>query len=591
VAFSDSRPNAATLPVATADKWRRRFLRWTLFAVVLGFGCAILVSFAGLALGWGRALPLLAGGTHSTLLIAAAAYATWIIARPLMIASRSRASEPPMDDSPDPGASIVIPCCDAAYRIGDTVETILAQTYQPLEIVLVENNSTDSTWSVCQELERQHPGVVRAARVDVHEWEYACSVAVNVGVRMARYESIIRMDCDTMMAPEMVAEAVSQLGRPGTSAVAVNLRLSNAAASLITRLQSVEYLLAMELDRRFQVMLGSIVCCSGGLSAYRRSTIVEAGGFCSAPKWVSEDLDMTMKAHRLGNVRMAPRSIGYTWAPETLRGIFRQRVRWGTTGIVAFYLHHRGIARRSYWFDGRVGFCGLPLLGVIKLRDMLGFGLVVIVPLTLLRGGWEWLAVFGLVRMVAVTGQLLLLLPILRSKQGVTSLWLVPAFIGFYGPLLLAARCVGAWRGIGDIRRLRKRIVILEHAGLDPQFHLSRGLDVRPTSRISDAGIATTAPSAECATPPPRAFPSAPPVAKPSLGIWKSLHDAANSSTRHYERASWLHRRSSDALGSARAAADRLGVDRRVVLGIAVSVTAAAWWMQRASARPVQAVG
>jgi hypothetical protein len=86
------------------------------------------------------------------------------------------------------------------------------------------------------------------------------------------------------------------------------------------------------------------------------------------------------------------------------------------------------------------------------------------------------LVVFAIVRMVAMTGQLLLLLPILRNKQGMTSLWLVPAFICIYGPLLLAARCVGAWRGVRDIRLLRKKIAVLEHAGLDPQFHLARGL-------------------------------------------------------------------------------------------------------------------
>jgi cellulose synthase/poly-beta-1,6-N-acetylglucosamine synthase-like glycosyltransferase len=105
---------------------------------------------------------------------------------------------------------------------------------------LVENNSVDETWDVCQRLQREHPGVVRAARVHIHDWEYACSVAVNVGVRVARYEGIIRMDCDTTMADTMIEEAMAQLERPGTSAVAVNLRMSNPNASLITRLQSIE---------------------------------------------------------------------------------------------------------------------------------------------------------------------------------------------------------------------------------------------------------------------------------------------------------------------------------------------------------------
>jgi len=459
-----------------SDRWLRRLQRWTLLGLILGLAVLLALSYAGLAFGSGRNLPLLAGQSRRDLLIAALIYACWIIGRPLIIASRRARPSPPGDGS-RAGASVVIPCCNAAHLIGDTVETILAQTYRPIEVILVENNSTDDTWPLCQELQRRHPDVVRAARVDVYDWEYACSVAINVGVEQARYESIIRMDCDTIMSPTMIKEALQELNHPGTSAVAVNLRLANPAASIITRLQSIEYLLAMELDRRFQVLFGSVVCCSGGLSAYRRSTIVDSGGFCSAPKWVSEDLDMTMKAHRLGHVRMAPGAIGFTWAPEDVSGIFRQRVRWGTTGIVAFYLHHRGIGRRSYWFDGRIGFFGLPLLGVIKLRDAMAFTYVVVALLAVLHGGWQWLLVFAAARMLAVTAQLLFLLPFLRHRQGVTSIWLVPMFICLYGPLMLVARCVGAWRGVMDIRRLRKQIVVLEHAGLDPQHHLARGLE------------------------------------------------------------------------------------------------------------------
>jgi hypothetical protein len=229
-----------------------------------------------------------------------------------------------------------------------------------------------------------------------------------------------------------------------------------------------------------------------------------------------------MKAHRLGYVRMAPGAIGFTWAPEDVSGIFRQRVRWGTTGIVAFYLHHRGIGRRSYWFDGRIGFFGLPLLGVIKLRDAMAFTYVVVALLAVLHGGWQWLLVFAVARILAVTAQLLFLLPFLRNRQGATSAWLVPVFICLYGPLMLVARCVGAWRGVVDIRRLRKQIVVLEHAGLDPQHHLARGLETGPVpvkaGDIDAISLAKTAqvprPTDEPALvattqPPPRPRPPA----------------------------------------------------------------------------------
>jgi hypothetical protein len=87
---------------------------------------------------------------------------------------------------------------------------------------------------------------------------------------------------------------------------------------------------------------------------------------------------------------------------------------------------------------------------------------------------------------------------------------------------MLVARCVGAWRGVVDIRRLRKQIVVLEHAGLDPQHHLARGLETGPVpvkaGDIDATSLAKTAqvprPTDEPALvattqPPPRPRPPA----------------------------------------------------------------------------------
>lgn len=72
----------------------------------------------------------------------------------------------------------------------------------------------------------------------------------------------------------------------------------------------------------------------------------------------------------------------------------------------------------------------------------MAFTYVVVALLAVLHRGWQWLLVFAAARIVAVTAQLLFLLPFLRSRQGVTSAWLVPVFICLYGPLMLVARCV-----------------------------------------------------------------------------------------------------------------------------------------------------
>jgi cellulose synthase/poly-beta-1,6-N-acetylglucosamine synthase-like glycosyltransferase len=315
-------------------------------------------------------------------------------------------------------------------------------------------------------MERDHPEV-RAFSVSTRREEYAASVAINHGISRATYAIVVRMDDDTLMAPDAIEKAIPPLVDGSASAVACNLRVANATETLWTRLQSLEYLLAMELDRRSQVLVQSVLCCSGGLSIFLRSSIVEAGGFCSLPKWVSEDLDMTLKHHRLGKIAVRPAAIGYTTVPHTLWAVAKQRYRWAISGTVSLYLHRGGLARKSYWFDGRIGFFGLPMRAIMALRDLCSPLYPIYLIMLYTRGGFAWLAALLIAQMVMMAAQLYLLSKALLNRQGLRYWWLVPFFTLAYGPVLLVVRFAGTWAGIRHIGILRRKEVGLEHAALD----------------------------------------------------------------------------------------------------------------------------
>jgi cellulose synthase/poly-beta-1,6-N-acetylglucosamine synthase-like glycosyltransferase len=389
----------------------------------------------------------------------------WLLGRPLAVRIAARfASGPERVDSH--GVSVVVPCFNAAHKVEETLRSLLAQTVRPIEIILVENNSTDNTLETLRELERSHPEV-RVYSVKTRAEEYAASVAVNHGVSRATHDIIVRMDDDTLMAPDTIALAIPPLVRGDAVAAACNLRVANPTRSLWTRIQSVEYLLAMELDRRSQVLAQTVLCCSGGLSVFRKDSVRAAGGFCSLPRWVSEDLDMTMKHHRLGLVAVRPHAVGFTAVPETLWAVIRQRYRWAISGTVAVYLHRWGLARRSYWYDGLVGFLGLPMRAVMALRDLLSPVYPLYLALLFIRGGAAWLGAILGAQMAIMTAQLFILSGVLRFRQGLRYWCLIPFFTLVYGPVLLATRFVGTWSGLVHILILRKKETRLEHAGFE----------------------------------------------------------------------------------------------------------------------------
>jgi poly-beta-1,6-N-acetyl-D-glucosamine synthase len=431
-------------------------VRWAVLAMVLlilvGFPILYLQMYPNLG-PVQRAIPPV---TFTALLL------LWTLGRPALIVAKSRRILP---QTGEVGVSVVIPCCNCAQEVSRTVASILTQRRAgPLEVLLVENNSTDDTWAVLLALEAEFTEV-RALQVTTRPEEYAASVAVNHGVAHASHEVIVRMDDDTLMQPGFLEHAVVPMASDvEVSATAVNLRVLNPDASLWTRFQSVEYLLAMELERRFQALFNSVLICSGGLSVFRRAVLIKSGGFCSLPKWVSEDMDITAKAHRFGMVRMVPEAIGFTEVPSTLRGLLHQRYRWAISGTVSMYLHREGLARSSYWYEGMIGFMGLPVRAAGALRDLFGFLMPVYLVVLWVTTGWWVLAV--IVGWVGVLlAQLALLRPTLRNTQGLKNWWVVPLFPVCYGPLLLATRCAGTWAGLRHVRQLRRKEFDLQYEG------------------------------------------------------------------------------------------------------------------------------
>jgi glycosyltransferase involved in cell wall biosynthesis len=99
--------------------------------------------------------------------------------------------------------SVVIGTYNAAHVIGETIDSVLAQTYQPMEIVVVDDGSTDGTWDVLQSYgdrisaHRQPNGGVAPAR--------------NTGLKHARGAYIALMDHDDLCEPERIATQVKLL--------------------------------------------------------------------------------------------------------------------------------------------------------------------------------------------------------------------------------------------------------------------------------------------------------------------------------------------------------------------------------------------
>ena len=114
-----------------------------------------------------------------------------------------------------PLVSIIVPACNEAETIGPALATLLAQKYANLEIVVVNDRSTDATGAILREMQRHYPGHIL---LDIHELPVGWlgkHHALHCGAALAKGDILLFTDADIHMDPKTVARAVNRLEQAG----------------------------------------------------------------------------------------------------------------------------------------------------------------------------------------------------------------------------------------------------------------------------------------------------------------------------------------------------------------------------------------
>jgi peptidoglycan-N-acetylglucosamine deacetylase len=256
-----------------------------------------------------------------------------------------------------PRVTVVIPAYSEAAVIARTVRSVRAQQYPYLEIVVIDDGSTDDTLAAAR------AGADDDARVRcIRQSNGGKASALNTGMQHATGEVIVVVDADTMLEADAIRHLVRPLSDTRVGAVAGNAKVGNRV-NLVTRWQSVEYVTSQNLDRRAFALLDCITVVPGAIGAWRREAILAAGGF--SHDTLAEDQDLTMTLLRRGQrIAMADQAIAWTEAPETLRALLSQRFRWSFGTLQCAWKHRAAMHDRS---TRALGLVGLPNVWLFQL--------------------------------------------------------------------------------------------------------------------------------------------------------------------------------------------------------------------------------
>ncbi len=270
----------------------------------------------------------------------------------------------PLVDIALPTVSVLVPAFNEEKVVVETVNSIRRSNYPNLEIVVIDDGSTDST---LETLRRAFEGTeVRL----LTKRNGGKASALNLGIKSTTGEFIIALDADTLYRPDTISALIRHFADPSIGAVAGNAKVGNRT-NILTRLQALEYITAQNLDRRAFEIIGGITVVPGAVGAWRRSAVEQAGLYSS--ETVAEDADLTISLLRKGwKVVYAPDAVAFTEAPETLRALVRQRYRWAFGTLQNMWKH-----RQAFLQPRRSGLCfiAFPHMAIFQ------FALPVLAPI------------------------------------------------------------------------------------------------------------------------------------------------------------------------------------------------------------------
>src|SRR5206468_5383762 len=215
-------------------------------------------------------------------------------------------------------------------------EQTIAQAGGRMEVIVVDDGSTDAMYDVARALEAQG-WIHKAFRL---HYRGGKSAGVNMAIGAASNDIVIIADIDTTFDRDAFEIIVGYFDDPTVGAVSGNIGVRNADASLVARHQAIEYCIGISLGRRIMDVLGILSIVSGAFGAFRRQALDEVG---RQDVEVGEDADLTLKLRRAGwRIRFAPDARGLTDVPETITALIAQRLRWDRGLITIWVRKFRG---------------------------------------------------------------------------------------------------------------------------------------------------------------------------------------------------------------------------------------------------------
>ncbi|MFA5999782.1 MAG: glycosyltransferase [Candidatus Paceibacterota bacterium] len=236
-----------------------------------------------------------------------------------------------------PLVSVLIPAYNEGICIDKTLSSCLNQTYPNLELIVINDGSTDDTLQVVNAFKEQNASYLQIRKINIKvidQVNQGKAKALNSGKAEASGDFLITIDADSYLNAHAIEKIMVYFDKEDVGAVAGNV-VALYQDSVLGYLQKIEYDLGVYFIRGSQSTLGNVIVTPGALSAYRKNALkkFEEGT-------LTEDFDSSIRILENGyKIIMAADAICYTQVPLGISDLIKQRIRWQQGSLEVFSKH------------------------------------------------------------------------------------------------------------------------------------------------------------------------------------------------------------------------------------------------------------
>ena len=243
-----------------------------------------------------------------------------------------------------PRVSVIVPAWNEEVGLVKTVKTILANDYPNLEVVVVNDGSTDNSDRLMNEFLEEYEAEIEAMEnldnvADIiykYKKNGGKGKALNDGIRLCTGDIIVSIDADCVLLPDTIRNFVTHFEDPKVMAAVGNVKVGNQK-SLLETLQYLEFLFTFYF-KKADSLFNTIYIIGGAAGAFRRSVFEQLGPYSSEN--ITEDIELSVRIQEAGmKIVYAADAFVYTEGAATFKGLAAQRLRWKRGRFETFYEH------------------------------------------------------------------------------------------------------------------------------------------------------------------------------------------------------------------------------------------------------------